>query len=120
MPGASTIVVISTTAVRFAVAGSLSLTGIAESEGNHSVQARATASIQIPSTTGMSAQLSPSIQILQVPGTLNFLVLVNNTGNTEDAYTATIMGTTGPVKAKLMGLNGLPISTIPLFRLAAG
>ena len=41
-------------------------------------------------------------KVLPVPGTSSFLLLVNNTGNTEDAYTATIMGTSGPVTANLM------------------
>jgi hypothetical protein len=30
------------------------------------------------------------VQVLPVPGTSSFLLLVNNTGNTEDAYTATV------------------------------
>ena len=35
----------------------------------------------------------------------------------EDAYTATIISTTGPITATLTGLDGLPTQTIPLFRL---
>jgi hypothetical protein len=45
------------------------------------------------------------------------LLLVRNTGHTEDAFTATIMGTSGPVPANLAGLDGQPAQTIPLFRL---
>ena len=43
--------------------------------------------------------------------------MVNNTGNTQDSYTATITGTNGPVTATLMGLDGLPTQTIPTFYL---
>jgi hypothetical protein len=64
----------------------------------------------------MTAEPSPATQVLPVPGT-SFLVLVHNTGNTEDSYTATITGTTGPVTATLTGLDGMPTQTVPLFRL---
>ena len=52
-----------------------------------------------------------------MPGTSSFLVLVHNTGNTEDSYTATIAGVSGPVLASLQGLDGSATQTIPLFRL---
>jgi hypothetical protein len=57
------------------------------------------------------------VQILHVPGTTSFLLLVNNQGNTEDAYTATITGMRGPVTANLLGLDGQPTMAIPIFRL---
>jgi hypothetical protein len=43
--------------------------------------------------------------------------MVANTGNTEDAYTATIIGTQGPISASLIGLNGQQTQTLPIFRL---
>jgi hypothetical protein len=43
--------------------------------------------------------------------------MVQNTGNTEDAYTATIVGTTGPITASLVGLDGSPTQSITIFRL---
>jgi hypothetical protein len=116
-PGASQVVTITTQAVNFAVSGQLPLFATATSEGNPAVQAGATAALTIGTTTGLTASASPGVQVLPVPGTTSFLVLVNNTGNLEDAYTATITGTTGPVTANLMGLDGLPAQTIPLFRL---
>ncbi|HKI37475.1 MAG TPA: hypothetical protein VKA46_36810 [Gemmataceae bacterium] len=115
--GASTTVKITTQPVKFAVPGALTLVGIAKSEGNPAIQASATASITVAGTQGMTAQFSPGVQVIQVPGTSNFLLLVNNTGNSEDAYTATIKGTSGPVTGQLMGLNGQPTHTIPTFRL---
>jgi len=116
-PGASTTVTITTGAITFAVSGALPLVASAKSEGNPAVEVSATAPITVPATMGMTAQLSPGVQVIPVPGTSNFLLLVNNTGNSEDAYTATITGTSGPVKAQLMGLDGLPTNTIPTFRL---
>jgi uncharacterized membrane protein len=116
-PGASQVVPITTSAVNFAVQGSLGLTAMAQSEGNAAVEASASAALTIPATTGLTAQLNPSTQTLQVPGTSSFLLLVNNTGNTDDAYTATITGTNGPITGTLMGLDGQPTLTIPLFRL---
>ena len=73
--------------------------------------------IQVPSTQGLAAQFSSPAQILLAPGNATFTLLVNNTGNTEDAYTAFIVGTTGPVTASFIGLDGLPTQSIPLFRL---
>jgi uncharacterized repeat protein (TIGR01451 family) len=116
-PGASQIVPITTGAVNFADPGALPLMGVATSEANTAVQASASAALTIPGTTGMTAEFSPATQVLPVPGTSSFLLLVHNTGNTEDSYTATITGTNGPVRASLDGLNGQPTQTIPLFRL---
>jgi len=83
-------VAITTTAVNFAVSGALNLVGIAKSEKNSAVQASATASIQIPATTGMSAKLSPACRFCGCREP-RILVLVNNTGNSADSYTATVM-----------------------------
>jgi uncharacterized membrane protein len=116
-PGASQVVPITTSAVNFAVPGPLSLTALATSEGNSAVQASASAALSIPQTTGMTASFSPATQVLAVPGSSSFLLQVNNTGNTEDAYTATITGTNGPVSATLTGLDGQPTQTIATFRL---
>jgi uncharacterized membrane protein len=114
-PGASQQVAITTQAVTFAVSGNLPLMATATSEGNPAVQAGAAANLVIGNTTGLTASASPSVQVLPVPGTTSFLVLVNNTGNLQDSYTATITGTTGPVTAALMGLDGQPTQTIPTF-----
>ncbi len=44
-------------------------------------------------------------------------MLVNNLGNLDDFYTATITGTTGGISASLIGLDGLPTQSIPIFEL---
>jgi uncharacterized membrane protein len=116
-PGGSQVVSISSTSVNFAVPGALELAGLATSEANAAVQAEATANLSIPVTTGMTASFSPTTQVIPVPGSASFLVLVNNIGNTEEAYTASIVSTTGSVSAGLTGLTGQATQSIPLFRL---
>ncbi|HEV3344414.1 MAG TPA: DUF4214 domain-containing protein [Pirellulales bacterium] len=114
-PGASQNVPVTTSAANFADAGALPLTGIATSQTNSSVQAQSTADLSIPSTQNMTAAFNPAQQTLVVPGKTSFLLQVNNTGNTEDSYSATIVGTTGPVTANLVGLDGQPTQSVPLF-----
>jgi uncharacterized membrane protein len=116
-PGASQVVPITTTAVNFAVPGALSLIGTATSHSQPAVLDAATANLTIGTTTGLAAQFNPATQVLPVPGASSFLLLVDNTGNTEDAYTATITNTNGPVTAHLIGLDGQPTQKVPVFRL---
>ena len=115
--GASQNITITTSAINFAVPGPIDLTAIATSEGNPSIVGAASSVLTIGNTQGLTGSLSPTVQVLPVPGTTSFLLLVNNTGNTEDSYTASITGSSGPVDANLMGLDGNPTQSIPLFRL---
>ena len=116
-PGASQVVPIATAAVNFAVQGALDLIGSATSESNPAVKNSAAAALAIPPTTGLTAAFAPAVRVLPVPGTTSFLLQVNNTGNTEQAYSATITGKSGSVSASLMGLDGQPAQSIPIFRL---
>ena len=116
-PDASQDVTITTSAINFVLPGTLDLTAIATSEANSAVNGGSSATLNIAKTSGLSATLAPSVQVLPIPGTSSFLLTVNNTGNAEDSYTATIMGTSGPVTATLVGLDGLPTQTIPTFYL---
>ncbi|HEY2784103.1 MAG TPA: transglutaminase domain-containing protein [Fimbriiglobus sp.] len=116
-PGQSTTVPVTTGAMNFSVQGSVSLTVVAKSGGNAAVQGAASAGLLVGPTTGLAAAFQRNNQVIPIPGTADFLLLVNNTGNTEDAYSATITGTTGPVSASLAGLDGLVTQTIPIFRL---
>jgi uncharacterized membrane protein len=113
--GASQTVPITTGAVNFADQGALPLTGIATSQSNAAVQAQSTANLTIAPTQSMTAAFNPAQQNLTVPGATSFLMQVNNTGNTEDSYSATIIGTSGPVTASLVGLDGQPTQSVPLF-----
>jgi hypothetical protein len=112
-PGASQVVPINTGAVDFAVQGILGLTAMAQSVTNPMIQNAASANVAIPATSGMTAEFSPAMQTLSAPGTATFLLMVHNTGNTEDSYSATIMGANGPVTATLIGLDGSPTQSIP-------
>ena len=103
----------------FAVFGSVDLVGIATSHTNPAISAAATASISLSSRLGLSAGFDPGVKVIPLPGTADFLLLVNNTGNVEDSYEATITGTNGPVTASLAGLDGQATQTIPVFRLPA-
>ncbi len=114
-PGSYKYVAITTNSVNFADPGTLELTATATSEGNRSVQASATAELNIAPTQGMTAQFQQPTQVIPLPGTSDFLLLVNNTGNIQDSYSATITGTTGPVTASLTGLDGNPTQSIPKF-----
>jgi uncharacterized repeat protein (TIGR01451 family) len=114
-PGASQVVAIKTRTVKFADQGELSLTASATSTTNPAVSGAASANLSIPSTQNMKAAFSPASQTLSKPGTASFLLIVHNTGNSQDSYSATIVGTSGPVKARLAGLDGLPTQSVPLF-----
>jgi uncharacterized membrane protein len=116
-PGASQAIPIITGVTDFAVPGQLMLTATATSETSSAVRAEASAAIHVPAFTGLSVQLQPESARLLTPGSAPFLLLVQNLGNTEEAYTATIVGINGPLSASLVGLDGLPTQTIPLFRL---
>jgi uncharacterized membrane protein len=116
-PGASQTVPVTTKPVNFADPGTLPLTGVAVSQTNSAVQGQSTANLTIAARQNMTAQFNPTQQTLVVPGTTSFLLEVNNTGNTVDSYSATILGTTGPVTANLVGLDGQPTQRVPIFKL---
>ena len=67
----------------------------------------------------MSAQFAPAAKTLATPGVATFLLDVNNAGNSQDQYSATIVGTSGPVTASLVGLDGTPTQSIASFNLPA-
>ena len=110
-------VAVTTQAVNFAVPGTLGLTVTAQSETDSAVQAAASANLTIAASTGFTASFTPDSQTLAAPGMASFILTVQNTGNTEDSYTAVITGTNGPVTASLMGLDGQPTQSIPVFQL---
>ncbi|HTQ37661.1 MAG TPA: transglutaminase domain-containing protein [Pirellulales bacterium] len=113
--GASRTVNITTPAVNFADAGNLLLTAEATSAANAAVTSSATSNLTIAASQGLSAAFQPASQTLLTPGTANFFLNVNNIGNTLDSYSATIVGSSGPVTAMLMGLDGQPTQSIPTF-----
>jgi uncharacterized membrane protein/transglutaminase-like putative cysteine protease len=116
-PGQSQTVAVTTQSANFAAQGALGLTVVAQSHANSAVKDAASAGLAIAATTGLTAAFEPASITVAAATPANFNVKVDNTGNTEDSYTATITGTTGPITASLIGLDGLPTQTIPIFRL---
>ena len=111
--GAYQEVPITTIAASFAEAGDLPLVVSATSQTNAAVQAGASAELTIDCQRGLSVTANPASVTLPEPGPASFVVSPQNTGNPEDAYEATIIGTTGPVSASLTGLDGLPTQSVP-------
>lgn len=118
-PGASQQVPITTTSVRFSLPGTLGLAAVATSVTETNVRSMADANLNIVATLGMTAAFDPASKALPAPGDATFRLAVQNTGNVEDSYQAVITGTTGPITAFLVGLDGTPAQSIPVFRLPA-
>ncbi len=118
-PGDSQSIPITTQAANFALAGSLDLIATATSQNDPAVQASASASLGVPSTQGMSASFTPSVQVLSAPGSTSFVLMVQNSGTSVDSYSATITGSSGPVSADLTGLTGESTQSIPTFYVPA-
>jgi hypothetical protein len=104
-------------AIDFALPGDLELTATATSRSSPTVQDTASARVSIDPIIGLETEFDPGMVELPQPGATTFLLMVENTGNTEDVYTARITATSGPVAASLVGLDGQPAQTIPVFRL---
>ncbi|MEW5800648.1 MAG: hypothetical protein AB1847_00955 [bacterium] len=103
--------------IDFAYQGTLNLTALASSRGNPLVQDSDTAAITIAPARGLAVNFDPNAIDLPAPGSTAFLLIIHNTGNTEEAYSAAITGAYGPVTASLTGLDSQPTQTIPVFRL---
>jgi hypothetical protein len=116
-PGQAVVVPVTTGAAAFAAQGSMNLTVLARSRFDPAVADADSAGLQIAPSMGVTARFDPASRSLTDPGTADFLLLVENLGNTEDTYTATITGTTPGLTASLVGLDGLPTQSIPTFRL---
>src|SRR5204862_6855698 len=87
--------------IDFADPGLLLLSATAKSRTNVAVQDTDTAAVNIASLQDVDAAFVPNTKQLPAPGVTSFLLQVDNIGNIEDAYSATIVGTTGPVTVSL-------------------
>ncbi|MGE3818073.1 MAG: Ig-like domain repeat protein [Isosphaeraceae bacterium] len=115
-PGASRVVGVTTDLVDFALAGELTIIATGASRADAAVRDNASATLQIAPVRGLAARLDPPSTQLAQPGPALVLLRVDNTGNTEDAYIAEILGSSGPISAFLIGLDGLPAQSIPHFQ----
>jgi uncharacterized membrane protein len=118
-PGQTQSVAVSTLPFNSSLPGGMDLTVAAKSHTVPSVVGTDTVVLNIPQTKGLSSRFEPSSKSLVGPGTVAFQMLVSNLGNTEDAYTATILDVQGSVIASLVGTDGNATQTIPVFRLPA-
>jgi uncharacterized protein (TIGR03437 family) len=98
--------------------GPVTLFGIATSRNNSAVKGAAQTIINVPSISGVSAVFAPSQRGLAAPGPAIFFLQVQNTGNVQDSYSATITGTTGPITASLVDSGGNAVQSLPLFIVA--
>jgi len=113
-PGESQTVQIDVDAVDFAFPGSLLLIATATAQSNPAIQQSDAASVDIGGFLALSAAFQqPGVQ-MSAPGSASFLLLIDNLGNFEDQYVATITGTTGPITAQLKRANGQLTQSIPL------
>jgi uncharacterized membrane protein len=83
--------------------GDLSLFAVATARDNTNVTALATATVQVATNHGLSAFFEPEVVGLPAPGKGYSLLIIRNVGNTEDAFTARITSTSGPLAASLLG-----------------
>ena len=116
-PGASQVVSVNVGPINFATPGAVDLTGVATARSNAAVKGSATARVAIVETAGIAARFDPALAILPAPGGAVFLLQVQSTGNREDSYQASIVVTSGPIAARLSDLDGLPVQSVPLFRI---
>ena len=114
-PGQSQSISIDVGEVDFAVPGSLQLVSTAISRTDTAIMDADTVEVIIVERRGVAlGAIQPTIR-LPAPGDTSTRLIVDNLGNLEDEFTAMILGTSGPVTASLVGVNGEPAQTIPLF-----
>jgi probable HAF family extracellular repeat protein len=115
--GKSQTVTISIGNPSFATLSSVPLQVIGASQANSAVTALANATIVVPSSLGVTAAFVPASQSNPGVGAgpVVFALNVQNTGSSQDAYSATITGTTGTVQASILGPNGSPTQSVPQF-----
>lgn len=114
-PGELQQVSISLGAIPFALPGNVALVATATSRTSPSVSRSATAIVAVGDAMAVDAEVSPAEQTLPAPGAASFLVEAMNLGNVADSFSATIVGTTGPVTATLRDLDGQPMQAVPSF-----
>src|SRR5262249_52457631 len=91
-PGASQVIPITTGAIDFALPGALYLTAMATSRSVSFVRDTASIKLLVPTSRGLQAHFDNAVATIPEPGGASFLLLVTNTGNTEDAFAASITG----------------------------
>lgn len=114
-PGQSQMVPIQIGGVDFAFPGTLQLVGMAHSLTDPAVMDAAAADVLISAFTGLNAFFDPAEITLPVPDEVTLPLIVENLGNLEQTYSASIIATTGSVAAALIDFDGQPTQTISSF-----
>ncbi len=100
-------------AAPFAALGSLGLVATASANG---VTGAAQATVIVPSSKGVSAAFNPARTALNAPGAATLLLQIQNTGTTQDSYTATIASTSGPIaQASIVDITNQNVQTTSPF-----
>jgi uncharacterized protein (TIGR03437 family) len=108
-PGQSQTVPVAIGSATFAVLGRLGLVATASLNG---VSGAAQGTVIVPSSKGVSAAFNPARTALKAPGPATLLLQIQNTGTTQDSYTATILSTSGSVgQVSLVDITGQNVQT---------
>jgi len=113
--GEAQVVAIDVGQIDFAVPGGLQLVAVATSTAEPAVRDFDQASIDVAPFMDVTAQFNPPAIARMRPGADELMLEINNVGNVEDSYTATIVATRGPMVAELIGTDGQPTQTIDQF-----
>ncbi|MCA9061494.1 MAG: hypothetical protein KDA96_00465 [Planctomycetaceae bacterium] len=114
-PGESQMVTIDVGAMEFLYPGAATLIATATSTTLADVTDSARADVLIADMKGLQAAFLPDTALLPQPGRHTFVLRVDNLGNIEDQYTASIIGTSGPVFAGLRNPDASPTQMIQSF-----
>jgi hypothetical protein len=118
-PGASESIAIASDAVDGLLPGLVDLVAYATAEADPAVRDADRASLAVTPTRGLGARLDPPERSLSAPGTARFEIVVENTGNLADAFSAEIVGTTGPLASRIIGSDGSFLRSLDGFQLPA-
>jgi large repetitive protein len=118
--GASTNIPITIDDVDYLLPSNAQLLVQAVSESAPEARALISATVAVAGTRGVTASILPTpVSMESVPALTTVLAVIRNAGNVNDAYSASIVGTTGPVTATLTDLSGQHVQVVPQFYLEA-
>lgn len=108
--GESQTIPITVGASNFTLPGALPLVATATSQTESGVTDSAAAAVETPELRGLFAEFDPDTVLLSQLEPARLALVVNNLGNVEEQFVATIAGTSGPIVASMNGLED-PVST---------